>query len=115
MLQAGTPAAFGKLIANENENWTKMIKFVGIKPERPHKIPVACDPRVPSALCRVWVKVGNTRREQMFSAVLPEADIVKRWFFLGEGAQTNGPRPSAIEDAWIGRASVYRALGERPS
>jgi tripartite-type tricarboxylate transporter receptor subunit TctC len=30
---AGTPAAFGKLIADETEKWTKVIKFAGIKPE----------------------------------------------------------------------------------
>lgn len=30
---AGSPAEFGKLIADETEKWTKVIKFAGIKPE----------------------------------------------------------------------------------
>jgi tripartite-type tricarboxylate transporter receptor subunit TctC len=30
---AGSPAEFGKLIANETEKWAKVIKFAGIKPE----------------------------------------------------------------------------------
>jgi tripartite-type tricarboxylate transporter receptor subunit TctC len=30
---AGSPADFGKLIADETEKWTKVIKFAGIKPE----------------------------------------------------------------------------------
>jgi tripartite-type tricarboxylate transporter receptor subunit TctC len=29
----GTPADFGKLIANETEKWGKVISFAGIKPE----------------------------------------------------------------------------------
>ena len=29
----GSPAAFGKLIADETEKWGKMIKFAGIKPQ----------------------------------------------------------------------------------
>jgi tripartite-type tricarboxylate transporter receptor subunit TctC len=29
----GSPAAFGKLIADETEKWAKVIKFAGIKPE----------------------------------------------------------------------------------
>jgi tripartite-type tricarboxylate transporter receptor subunit TctC len=29
----GTPADFGKLIANETEKWAKVIKFAGIRPE----------------------------------------------------------------------------------
>jgi tripartite-type tricarboxylate transporter receptor subunit TctC len=30
---AGSPADFGKLIANEIEKWGKVIKFAGIKPQ----------------------------------------------------------------------------------
>ena len=30
---AGSPAEFGKLIAEETEKWAKVIKFAGIKPE----------------------------------------------------------------------------------
>src|ERR1700674_4866506 len=30
---AGSPAEFGKLIADETEKWTKVVKFAGIKPE----------------------------------------------------------------------------------
>ena len=30
---AGSPAEFGKLIADEAEKWGKVIKFAGIKPE----------------------------------------------------------------------------------
>jgi hypothetical protein len=30
---AGSPAEFGKLIADETEKWAKVIKFVGIKSE----------------------------------------------------------------------------------
>jgi tripartite-type tricarboxylate transporter receptor subunit TctC len=30
---AGSPADFGKLIADETEKWAKVIKFAGIKPE----------------------------------------------------------------------------------
>ena len=30
---SGTPADFGKLIADETEKWAKVIKFAGIKPE----------------------------------------------------------------------------------
>src|SRR5262249_1420582 len=30
---AGSPADFGKLIAEETEKWAKVIKFAGIKPE----------------------------------------------------------------------------------
>jgi tripartite-type tricarboxylate transporter receptor subunit TctC len=30
---AGTPADFGKLIAEETEKWAKVIKFAGIKPQ----------------------------------------------------------------------------------
>ena len=29
----GSPAAFGKLIADETEKWAKVVKFAGIKPE----------------------------------------------------------------------------------
>jgi hypothetical protein len=29
----GSPADFGKLIANETEKWGKVIKFAGIKPQ----------------------------------------------------------------------------------
>ncbi len=35
----GSPADFGKLIADETEKWAKVIKFAGIKPERPCDIP----------------------------------------------------------------------------
>jgi len=30
---AGSPADFGKLIAEETEKWAKVIKFAGLKPE----------------------------------------------------------------------------------
>ena len=30
---AGSPADFGKLIAEETDKWTKVIKSAGIKPE----------------------------------------------------------------------------------
>ena len=30
---AGSPADFGKLIAEETEKWAKVVKFAGIKPE----------------------------------------------------------------------------------
>ena len=30
---AGSPAEFGKLIADETEKWAKVIKFAGIKPD----------------------------------------------------------------------------------
>ncbi len=30
---AGSPAEFGKLIADETEKWAKVVKFAGIKPE----------------------------------------------------------------------------------
>jgi hypothetical protein len=30
---AGSPADFGKLLAEETEKWAKVIKFAGIKPE----------------------------------------------------------------------------------
>ena len=30
---AGSPADFGKFIADETEKWAKLIKFAGIKPE----------------------------------------------------------------------------------
>ena len=30
---AGSPADFGKLIADETEKWGKVVKFAGIKPE----------------------------------------------------------------------------------
>jgi tripartite-type tricarboxylate transporter receptor subunit TctC len=33
MVLAGSPADFGKLIADETEKWAKVIKFAGIKPE----------------------------------------------------------------------------------
>src|SRR5256714_1085353 len=33
MVLAGSPADFGKLIADETEKWGKVIKFAGIKPE----------------------------------------------------------------------------------
>jgi hypothetical protein len=29
----GSPADFGRLIADETEKWAKVIKFAGIKPE----------------------------------------------------------------------------------
>jgi hypothetical protein len=29
----GSPADFGKLIADDTEKWAKVIKFAGIKPE----------------------------------------------------------------------------------
>jgi tripartite-type tricarboxylate transporter receptor subunit TctC len=29
---AGSPADFGKLIADETEKWAKVVKFAGIKP-----------------------------------------------------------------------------------
>ena len=30
---AGSPADFGKLIADETEKWGKVVKFAGIKPQ----------------------------------------------------------------------------------
>jgi hypothetical protein len=30
---AGSPAQFGKLIADETEKWAKVIKFAGISPQ----------------------------------------------------------------------------------
>jgi len=33
MVIAGSPADFGKLIADETEKWAKVIKFAGIKPQ----------------------------------------------------------------------------------
>jgi tripartite-type tricarboxylate transporter receptor subunit TctC len=30
---AGSPADFGKLIADETEKWSKVVKFAGLKPE----------------------------------------------------------------------------------
>jgi len=33
MLIAGSPAEFGKLIANETEKWAKVVKFANVKPE----------------------------------------------------------------------------------
>jgi tripartite-type tricarboxylate transporter receptor subunit TctC len=30
---AGSPADFGKLIADETEKWAKVVKFAGLKPE----------------------------------------------------------------------------------
>ena len=30
---AGSPAEFGRLIADETEKWGKVIKFAGIKPD----------------------------------------------------------------------------------
>jgi hypothetical protein len=30
---AGSPADFGKFIAEETEKWAKVVKFAGIKPE----------------------------------------------------------------------------------
>jgi tripartite-type tricarboxylate transporter receptor subunit TctC len=30
---AGSPADFGKLIANETEKWANVVKFAGMKPE----------------------------------------------------------------------------------
>jgi hypothetical protein len=30
---AGSPADFGKLIADETEKWGKVVKFTGAKPE----------------------------------------------------------------------------------
>jgi tripartite-type tricarboxylate transporter receptor subunit TctC len=30
--EAGTPAQFGKFIADETEKWSKVVKFAGIKP-----------------------------------------------------------------------------------
>jgi tripartite-type tricarboxylate transporter receptor subunit TctC len=32
-VQPGSPADFGKFIADETQKWGKMIKFAGIKPE----------------------------------------------------------------------------------
>ena len=32
-LLAGSPADFGKLIADETEKWGKVVKFAGLKPE----------------------------------------------------------------------------------
>jgi len=29
----GSPADFGKLLAEETEKWAKVVKFAGIKPE----------------------------------------------------------------------------------
>jgi tripartite-type tricarboxylate transporter receptor subunit TctC len=29
----GSPADFGKLVAEETEKWAKVVKFAGIKPE----------------------------------------------------------------------------------
>ncbi len=33
MALAGSPADFGKLMAEETEKWAKVVKFAGIKPE----------------------------------------------------------------------------------
>ena len=31
MILAGSPADFGKLVAEETEKWAKVVKFTGIK------------------------------------------------------------------------------------
>ena len=33
MVLPGSPADFGKLIADETEKWGKVVKFAGIKPD----------------------------------------------------------------------------------
>jgi tripartite-type tricarboxylate transporter receptor subunit TctC len=33
MALPGSPADFGKLIADETEKWAKVVRFAGIKPE----------------------------------------------------------------------------------
>jgi tripartite-type tricarboxylate transporter receptor subunit TctC len=33
MMLPGTPADFGKLIADETEKWAKVVRFAGIKPQ----------------------------------------------------------------------------------
>jgi hypothetical protein len=33
MVLAGSPADFGKLIAEDTEKWAKVVKSAGIKPE----------------------------------------------------------------------------------
>jgi tripartite-type tricarboxylate transporter receptor subunit TctC len=33
MVLAGSPADFGKLIADETEKWGKVVKFAGVRPE----------------------------------------------------------------------------------
>jgi hypothetical protein len=33
MVLPGSPADFGKLIADETEKWGKVVKFAGMKPE----------------------------------------------------------------------------------
>jgi hypothetical protein len=33
MMFTGSPAEFGKLIAQDTEKWAKVVKFAGIKPE----------------------------------------------------------------------------------
>jgi hypothetical protein len=33
LVHAGSPADFGKFIADETEKWGKVIKFANIKPE----------------------------------------------------------------------------------
>jgi hypothetical protein len=32
MMLSGTPAEFGKLMADETEKWAKVVKFSGAKP-----------------------------------------------------------------------------------
>ena len=32
-LLPGSPAAFGKLVADETEKWGKVVKFAGVKPD----------------------------------------------------------------------------------
>jgi hypothetical protein len=33
MILAGSPADFGKLVAEETEKWAKVVKFSGAKPD----------------------------------------------------------------------------------
>jgi tripartite-type tricarboxylate transporter receptor subunit TctC len=75
----GSPAEFGKLIADETEKWAKVVKFAGIKP--------GCDRRTfykprsaiaTSSMSHMGPKRGKARSEHIPSRLPPKDGVIGR-------------------------------------
>ena len=66
---AGSPADFGKLIAEETEKWAKVIKFANIARSNPTRgYSITVDTRIRSCACPLWVRNDKIQSDHNGSA-----------------------------------------------